>query len=86
MSVDINTLEKRVEKLEYVFDNLSNKSNGLKTDIEVIKAEIRTVVDGIGDLKLQVQKLSELPGRRWDMVVGALIVALAGAVITILTK
>lgn len=79
-------LEPRVEALERANEQHSKthreifqRMNGLERDNAVQAAQYKTINDTLGEIKTTVDTLAAKPGKRWEMLMGCVLSALAGA-------
>jgi len=66
---DLQSLEKRVDKLETKFENMSIQAT--KTD-----AQYNYLVQSMAELKGQVNNLVSLPNKRWETVIAIVTTAI----------
>lgn len=86
MEKDIENLEKRVEKLENIFDIINN----LTIQIEKLAMETKYSREDINKVIKRVDELEHKPEKRWETVIASTITgivgALIGAVMALITK
>lgn len=78
----IKGLARRMDNLE----KLTESVNKLAISVERLTSQQATTEGEIETLTEDVSELKAKPGKRWDMVVTALISAVVGAIITLLVK
>lgn len=79
-------LEPRLEALERANEQHSKthreifrRMNGVERDNAVQAAQYKAINDTLGEIKTAVDTLAAKPGKRWEMLVGCVLSALAGA-------
>lgn len=78
----IKGLARRMDNLE----KLTESVNKLAISVERLTSQQATTEGQIETLTGDVNELKEKPGKRWDMLIAALISALVGAGITLIIK
>ena len=85
MEQTIETLSVRVDKLERETADLSERTNSTAIAQAAINEKLNSVLVTLGELKAGLNALQQVPTRRWDTVVGAIITALVAAIIGFVT-
>ena len=69
--------EGRIKKLESENTVLHN----LATSVAVMAEQLKTMNTSVSTLTSEVEELKEKPGKRWDMVVDKIILAIVSAIV-----
>lgn len=77
MEKELENLERRVEKLENIFDTV----NKLTVQIEKLALETKYSREDINKLIERVDLLEQKPAKRWDTVITSILTGIIGAVI-----
>ena len=70
--------EGRIKKLE----SENAVLHQLATSVAVMAEQLKTMNQSVSTLTNEVEELKEKPGKRWDSLIGVIIGAVAGAVMT----
>lgn len=77
MEKELENLEKRVEKLENIFDTL----NKMTVQIEKLALETKYSREDINKLITRVDTLEQRPVKKWDTAIASVLTGIIGAVI-----
>lgn len=77
MEKDIENLEKRVEKLEQIFETV----NTLTVQIEKLALETKYSREDLNKVIKRVDELEHKPEKRWETVVTSIMTGIIGAII-----
>ena len=85
MAEAIVRVEERIHRNEGRIKNLENTQellNKTATSVEVMTAKLATIEQNVTLLMQKVDKLENLPGKRWEAVLEKALLVVVGAVIT----
>ena len=72
----------RLDKVEERQDNLDK----LVSSVEVLATRQETVETDVKEIKTDVKSLTERPGKRWDIIVGAIITGVVSFIVAWVLK
>lgn len=77
METKIEDLTRRMDSLEKLTDSV----NKLALSCEKLSSKLESTDEQLGIISGKVSSIEQRPGKRWDMVIAALISGLIGAII-----
>lgn len=89
---ELEILTRHTEQIKTLFERLGNLEkltesvNKMAISLERVTGKLTATEDRVNQIADDVDEIKDKPGKRWDLVIAALISGLVGAGITMLIK
>ena len=77
----IETLSVRVDHLEQQTTELFERTNNAAISLATVNEKLNSMLVTLGELKAGLNTLQQMPGKRWESIVGSAITAIVASLV-----